>query len=255
MVARYDFVVTSGGIGPTHDGSPPSSHATPLASHSTDITYASLAKAFHQPLSYHPETLARMEEHIRLRSASTPQNEDQHTALRRMALFPHAAEVLFVAPDLWVVRTLLVSRSRAHAPAARCPSRGQALRLPRHSCPLPTDARQPRAPATPPAPARPSLSRTGVHKVRHHLISQSGVTYGVSLPESSIAPYLATLQKRVNADGIRIGSYPLLQRGVYVSLIGDRDRVRQLAQEVEKEIEGRIVSEAEAEAKRQSSST
>lgn len=79
------------------------------------------------------------------------------------------------------------------------------------------------------------------------------VTYGVSLPESSIAPYLATLQKRVISEDIQIGSYPLLQRGVYVSLIGaNRDRIHQLAQEVGKEIEGRIVSEEEAEAKRRS---
>lgn len=74
-----------------------------------------------------------------------------------------------------------------------------------------------------------------------------------SLPESSIAPYLTTLQKRVSAEGVRIGSYPLLQRGVYVSLIGaNRDRVHELAQEVEKELQGRIVSEEEAEAKRRS---
>lgn len=73
----------------------------------------------------------------------------------------------------------------------------------------------------------------------------------VSLPESSIAPFLATLQKRVLPEGVRIGSYPLLQRGVYISLIGaNRDRVRELAEEVEKEIQGRIVTEEEAEAKR-----
>jgi hypothetical protein len=32
-----------------------------------------------------------------------------------------------------------------------------------------------------------------------------------SLPESSIAPYLTELQKRVKEEGIRVGSYPLLQ--------------------------------------------
>lgn len=56
-------------------------------------------------------------------------------------------------------------------------------------------------------------------------------------------------------EGIRIGSYPLIQRGVYVSLIGaNRDRTRELAEEVEKEVEGRIVSEEEAEEKRRSGS-
>jgi len=40
------------------------------------------------------------------------------------------------------------------------------------------------------------------------------------LPESSIAPYLTQLQARVGAEGIPIGSYLVLRRGVYVSLIG-----------------------------------
>lgn len=45
-----------------------------------------------------------MEELIRLRPSFTQQNEEQRIARKRMALFPHAAEVLFVAPDVWVVR-------------------------------------------------------------------------------------------------------------------------------------------------------
>jgi len=56
----------------------------------------------------------------------------------------------------------------------------------------------------------------------------------------------------VQPEGIRIGSYPVLQKGVYVSLIGaDRNRLHNLGVEVEKEVQGRVVSEAEAEAKRQ----
>ncbi|KAF8752406.1 Molybdopterin binding protein, partial [Rhizoctonia solani] len=46
MVKNYDFVVTSGGIGPTHD----------------DITYASLGVAFNNPLVLHQPTLERMYE-------------------------------------------------------------------------------------------------------------------------------------------------------------------------------------------------
>lgn len=89
------------------------------------------------------------------------------------------------------------------------------------------------------------------------------------LPESSIAPYLTALQKRVQPEGIRIGSYPVIQKvpsspslppsilmyfyveGVYVSLIGsDNARVEAIAAEVQKETGGRVVSEDEMVEKR-----
>ena len=51
--------------------------------------------------------------------------------------------------------------------------------------------------------------------------------------ESNIAPYLTQLQKRVQEDGIQVGSYPMLQRGVTVSLIGkDEQRIREIGEEV-----------------------
>jgi molybdopterin-biosynthesis enzyme MoeA-like protein len=103
----------------------------------------------------------------------------------------------------------------------------------------------------PPPHARPCRLQVFTRYVTPHLARRG--PYRPSLPESSIAPYLASLQRRVSSEGIRIGSYPRLQSGVYVSLIGaDRNRIRELAQEVEKEVEGRIVSEEEAEAKRRS---
>ncbi|KAJ7783009.1 MoaB/Mog domain-containing protein [Mycena metata] len=85
MVKNYDFVVTSGGIGPTHD-----------------ITYASLAKAFSQSLAHHPETLARMAQMIKHRSWISAQTPQQRAATERMALFPERGEILFVAEDIWV---------------------------------------------------------------------------------------------------------------------------------------------------------
>jgi hypothetical protein len=67
-----------------------------------------------------------------------------------------------------------------------------------------------------------------------------------SLPESSIAPYLTELQKRVKEEGIRVGSYPFLMKGVFVSLIGqDEVRVRELGKEVEGQTQGRAVTEQE----------
>lgn len=101
MTQNYDFVVTSGGIGPTHD----------------DITYASLGTAFSLPLEKHPETLRRMW------ALSSPARREelakvtpaQKEARERMALFPTAAggyrgdgeagvksEVIFVESDKWV---------------------------------------------------------------------------------------------------------------------------------------------------------
>jgi len=63
--ARYTYVFTTGGIGPTHD----------------DITAASIAKAFGVPLIEHPEARAILEAHYppgelteaRLRMARTPE--------------------------------------------------------------------------------------------------------------------------------------------------------------------------------------
>jgi hypothetical protein len=111
MTSKYDFVVTSGGIGPTHD----------------DITYESLGKAFNLPLKHHKETLKRMmgmtspARRAELEAASQAQRD----ARERMALFPTAqgghvvgyeegedgdkskkqgemSEVIFVEGDKWV---------------------------------------------------------------------------------------------------------------------------------------------------------
>jgi len=63
---KFDYVFTTGGIGPTHD----------------DITADSIAKAFGVGISEHPEAVARMTRHYGDPALFTP-------ARRRMARVPH----------------------------------------------------------------------------------------------------------------------------------------------------------------------
>lgn len=105
----YDFVITSGGIGPTHDGACLHLTAQLRVDGFVDITYASLAKAFNQPLEKHAETLSRMSIMIRNRADILNQTAEQREARERMALFPSKAEALFIAPDVWVVSDILQS--------------------------------------------------------------------------------------------------------------------------------------------------
>lgn len=69
-----------------------------------DITYDSMGKAFEQELVYHEETKRRMFELSKHRTDVQTQTPEQRKARDRMALFPNKAEVLFVDPELWVVR-------------------------------------------------------------------------------------------------------------------------------------------------------
>ncbi|KAH8112272.1 MoaB/Mog domain-containing protein [Phellopilus nigrolimitatus] len=195
MVQKYDFVITSGGIGPTHD----------------DITYASLAAAFRRPLVHHAETLRRMTEMSKHRADVAAQTDAQRVARERMALFPAHAEVLFVHKDLWV-------------PVVRL--EGKLCVLPG----IPGLFQRLLSNLTPFLPLPPPSERA----FRHLIFTNA--------PESSIAPFLTALQKRVQGEGIRVGSYPLFQKGVTVSLIGrDEQRVRGIGEEVAREIQGEVI--------------
>jgi molybdenum cofactor synthesis domain-containing protein len=69
---RYDYVFTSGGIGPTHD----------------DITADAVAAAFGVPCVENPQSLALIEQWYRKRG------EDVTPARRRMARMPKGAEII-----------------------------------------------------------------------------------------------------------------------------------------------------------------
>ncbi|AEY97554.1 FAFL130Cp [Eremothecium gossypii FDAG1] len=82
---QYDFIVTSGGIGPTHD----------------DITYEAVAKSCGLPVELNAECQERM------RRLSNPEARHSAAALRdhyRMATLPVGENVrnYYVADDLWV---------------------------------------------------------------------------------------------------------------------------------------------------------
>lgn len=80
-------------------------HSTdPGSALSIDITYDSMAKAFNQELVYHEETKRRMSAFAGGRKDGQNRTPEQIKARDRMALFPDKAEVLFVDPELWVVR-------------------------------------------------------------------------------------------------------------------------------------------------------
>src|SRR5437899_4016108 len=68
---KFDYVFTTGGIGPTHD----------------DITADCIAKAFGVGISEHPEAVARMSRHYGDPALFTP-------ARRRMARVPHGGTLV-----------------------------------------------------------------------------------------------------------------------------------------------------------------
>jgi molybdenum cofactor synthesis domain-containing protein len=87
--ARYDYVFTTGGIGPTHD----------------DITADAVARAFGVEISEDPRATALLLERIK--------PEDLNEARRRMARIPHGADLvanpISKAPGFWIGNVIVMA--------------------------------------------------------------------------------------------------------------------------------------------------
>ncbi|PRP85984.1 hypothetical protein PROFUN_05755 [Planoprotostelium fungivorum] len=87
---------------------------------------------------------------------------------------------------------------------------------------------------TPYLPLPPSSSR------------QKRVIVFTKMLESNLAPFLTSLQEKVKSKKIKIGSYPEMGVGVNISLIGtDEEILLEAAEQVVKELEGKIVSKGD----------
>ncbi|SMQ53808.1 unnamed protein product [Zymoseptoria tritici ST99CH_3D7] len=209
MSSNYDFVVTSGGIGPTHD----------------DITYQSIAKAFSLPLVLHEESYKKMKALSKPRPDQPPFSWDEDSPQRRAKLrmielpydksLPDADQVIFPAEDLWVPISCV--NGNVHILPG----------IPRLFEKLLTGLK-PRL-----LPRLTDPDGKGVHRI----------LFSTPLPESSVAEFLTQLAAKVEPKGVKVGSYPRWGKSRNtVTLVGkDKEFMETLIEEVEKGVEGKRV--------------
>ncbi|CAG8273606.1 unnamed protein product [Penicillium olsonii] len=210
MSSRYDFVVTSGGIGPTHD----------------DITYSSIAKAFDLKLQLHQPAFERMK---RLSKPHPMQlNFDWDTpspgltAKLRMVELPFdpklspESQAVFVADDLWV--PIAVVNGNVHI-LPGVPRLFERL----------LDNLKPSL-----IPRLTDPEGKGTFRF----------LFSTPLPESAVAPYLTELAAKVEPRGIKVGSYPRWgKKRNTVTLVGaDKALMESLVKEVEENVQGKHVA-------------
>ncbi|KAH9211314.1 MoaB/Mog domain-containing protein, partial [Leptodontidium sp. 2 PMI_412] len=208
MSTTYDFVVTSGGIGPTHD----------------DITYQSIAKAFSLPLILHDEAYTKMKKFSKPHPSQPNFSWDVPSAaltakLRMIELptdttRPLDKQVLFPVDDLWVPVACINGNVHVLPGVPRLFER-----LLDGMKPLLVD--------------RLEDPGKGIHRV---LIS-------TPMSESAVAGYLTDLAGRVESKGVKVGSYPRWgKKHNTVTLVGkDREFLESLVAEVEKNVDGKRI--------------
>jgi molybdopterin-biosynthesis enzyme MoeA-like protein len=209
MSQNYDFVVTSGGIGPTHD----------------DITYQSIAKAFNLELKLHEPTMARMKKYSRPHKSQPNFSWDVPSpaleAKKRMALLPtdpklgDEEQVVYVKEDLWV--PIAVVNGNIHI-LPGVPRLFEAL----------LEGMKPRI-----MPRLKDPEGKGMYRM----------LFSTPMAESQVAGYLTELAKKVEPRGVKVGSYPRWGKNKnVVTLVGtDREYMDTLVDEVEKGTDGKHV--------------
>ncbi|KAK4189291.1 MoaB/Mog domain-containing protein [Podospora australis] len=207
MSNNYDFVVTSGGIGPTHD----------------DITYASIAKAFDLPLVLHQEAF-RLQKKISKVDPKNPFNWDEDTpivrAKKRMVELPTDAnrpdeeQVVFPCEDLWVPVSIVNGNIHILPGVPRLFEKLLTALTPR-VLPLLVDP-----------------EGKGTHRV----------VISTPLPESAVAEYLTKLAERVKSKNVKVGSYPHWGESYNsVTLVGkDKEFLDSITPEVLENVQGTL---------------
>jgi len=215
MSNKYDLVITSGGIGPTHD----------------DITYESIAKAFDLKLKLIDDALRRMKALSKPHPSQPNFSYDVPSpaleAKLRMIRLPidpernEGSQVLFVDESLWVPISVVNGNIHILPGVPRLFEKllegMKPLLLPRVTDP----------------------EGKGIYRLM----------FSTPMAESAVASYLTELQAKVLSRGIKVGSYPRWGKGRNtVTLVGtDKEFMDSLIPEVEKNVDG-IKVEREDEA-------
>ncbi|KAH7031403.1 MoaB/Mog domain-containing protein [Microdochium trichocladiopsis] len=210
MSQRYDFVVTSGGIGPTHD----------------DITYQSIAKAFGLPLKLHQEAYERMKK-LSKHSKTDPNfswdvESPTKTARLRMVELPSdesldlAPQALFPSDNLWV--PVAVVNGNIHI-LPGVPRLFEAL----------LDGLKPFLIERLVDPEGKGINR---------------ILISTPLGESAVASYLTDLASRVAPKGVKVGSYPRWgSQNNTITLVGrDLNYLESLVDEVTENVKGKRIA-------------